>query len=497
MRVLHNLVWMLVLGSPVAFGGTMPDLTELPPNDFQITTTGTDGSILVFSAVAAVAHNATDNEYLVVFQRDISDAIDESEVEVFGQRIDAATGENIGEAFRISDAGPDDDVQFDVFDPRVAWNGTDNQYLVVWNADDDTGALVDQKFEIYGQLIDGATGAEIGSDFRISQTGADVDDTTDAFDPDVVWNGTDNEYLVVWDADPTGGIFQVYGQRLSAAGAAIAPAFQISDVPNTLTGDGAVFPSAAWNSVENEYLVVWMADPETDGLAAGEFEFFGQLLSSGGAEIGPDDFRISDLGDDGDANFGPPFRASSDVAHSDSANEYMVVFAGDDNRGDLIDEQFQVFGQRISADGAELGTNDVRLSNSLPAGDNLATATNPEIVWNSTENEYLATWEGEDVTGPNLAGIVDPNFNEIYVQRLTSSGGELDEEMVISDAGAENDPTIDAFAPAVAWNSVDNEYLVVWEADDTGGESDFEVFGQLLGFQTVELNGAREWVNYD
>ncbi len=67
---------------------------------------------------------------------------------------------------------PDGNVSFAALNPAVAYNAMNNEYLVVWSGDDDTAPLVDEEFEIFGQRIDAATGAAIGTnDFRISDMG--------------------------------------------------------------------------------------------------------------------------------------------------------------------------------------------------------------------------------------------------------------------------------------------------------------------------------------
>ena len=78
--------------------------------------------------------------------------------------------------FRLSDMGIDGDITFDGRNSAVAYNSVNNQYLVVWEGDDDVAGLVEGEFEIFGQRIDAATGAEIGAnDFRISDMGPDGD----------------------------------------------------------------------------------------------------------------------------------------------------------------------------------------------------------------------------------------------------------------------------------------------------------------------------------
>ena len=127
----------------------------------------------------------------------------DNEFEIFGQRLDAATGAEVGaNDFRISDMGPDGNATFDAFDPAVAYNSLDNEYLVVWEADDNTAPLVDDEFEIFGQRLDAATGAEVGAnDFRLSDMGPDGSDDFDAFGPAVGLQRSNNEYLVVWSGD--------------------------------------------------------------------------------------------------------------------------------------------------------------------------------------------------------------------------------------------------------------------------------------------------------
>ncbi len=45
--------------------------------------------------------------------------------------------------------GPGVDANYDALDPAVAYNCADNQYLVIWEGDDDTAPLVNNEFEIW------------------------------------------------------------------------------------------------------------------------------------------------------------------------------------------------------------------------------------------------------------------------------------------------------------------------------------------------------------
>ncbi|MHC4948204.1 MAG: hypothetical protein ACYTG1_08075, partial [Planctomycetota bacterium] len=127
----------------------------------------------------------------------------------------AWAGSEIGpNDFRISSMGFMNDPGADAIDPAVAYNPVNDEFLVVWSADD----AVNDELEIYGQRIDAATGAELGTDdFRISDMGPDGNTDFDARTPAVVYNPTAHEYLVVWSGDDaTNDELEIFVQRLDA-----------------------------------------------------------------------------------------------------------------------------------------------------------------------------------------------------------------------------------------------------------------------------------------
>src|SRR5262249_41044533 len=150
-------------------------------------------------------------------------------------------------------------------------------------------------------------------------------------------------------------------------------------------------PAVAYNGTANEYFVVWSGDDTTND----EFEIYGQRIAApNGVEVGADDFRISDMGPDGNETFDAQEPA---VAYNGTANEYLVAWSGDDNTGPLENEEYEIFGQRLNAPtGAEVGANDVRLSDMGPDGNEGAWAFSPAVAFNGTGNEYLVVWNGSD-----------------------------------------------------------------------------------------------------
>ena len=96
---------------------------------------------------ADVAYNPTDNQYLVGWQGDDLDKKDEIFV-----RLVNANGTFAGAQVKVSNHVPGDD-DYDAHNAAIVHNPAENQFLVVWQSDDNTGALVNNEIEVYGQLL--------------------------------------------------------------------------------------------------------------------------------------------------------------------------------------------------------------------------------------------------------------------------------------------------------------------------------------------------------
>lgn len=122
--------------------------------------------------------------------------------------------------FRLSDMGPDGNPNFRASFPAVAYNSVNNEYLVVWEGDDNTAPLADEENEIFGQRINAASGAEIGGDIRLSEVGLAGNANYDTATPAVAYNSAQNEYLVVWYGDDNtpplaDNEYEVFGRRFA------------------------------------------------------------------------------------------------------------------------------------------------------------------------------------------------------------------------------------------------------------------------------------------
>ena len=391
----------------------------------------------------------------------------------------------LGVQTRISVTGTDGDPNFDARDARVAYNPIDDQHLVVWSGSDTSES------EIFARLLDGA-GTPLGTQFRISDMGPPATAGFEAVEPAVAYNARRNEYLVVWRGDDSAGPlvdgeFEIFAQRLTATGDEVgANDRRISDMgPNGDTAFSAQDPAVAYNPISDQYLVAWEGDDDAGPLVEGEDEIFVQRLSATGAPVGANDRRVSDMGPDGD----PAYSADNPVvAHNSRTNQYLVAWEGDDDTGPLVEGEDEIYVQRLAASGAQVGTNDRRVSDAGPDGDRDFEANVPSLAYNPATDEYLAAWEADDDTG----ALVESEF-EIYVQRLAASGAQVGpNERRISRMGPDGDDAFDGGSPRVVANTRANEYLVAWDGEDDAGalvNEEDEVYAQRLGPDGAEIGG--------
>ncbi|KAB2964339.1 MAG: hypothetical protein F9K16_04520 [Thermoanaerobaculia bacterium] len=396
-------------------------------------------------------------------------------------------GDEIGiDDRRISDVGGLGDAAYDAIRPAVAYNSTDHEYLVVWAADDVDRGLVDDEYEICGQRLDAATGAEVGElDFLVSTMGGVGDPDDRAGAPAVAYNSVENEYLVVWEGteDDQGtieGEYEIYVQRLDAATG--EPVGTNNQRISTMGGlGGALYharsPAVAFDPERNQYLVTWHGSHDQGGQAVGEFEIFVQRLDGAtGAEIGIDDQRISSIGGVGDADFDAFDPA---VVYNAVHDEFLVVWEGDESGLFQTDEEMEVFVQRLdAATGAEVGDDDFRVTFAGPNLDPDFDAFDPALAHDPVADRYLLVWYGDDDTPP----LVEEEL-EIWSQLLEGANANLIGSPVrLSEMGPPGTFIYRALRPQVAWGSVDGEFLVVWEgSDDPPGEDQFEIFLQRVG----------------
>lgn len=299
--------------------------------------------------------------------------------------------------------------QEDIETEAIAYSPVSHEYLVAWKAFSEGRVYIQRLNQDAGQV--GPDDQIVGGSPTLT-----VDDALD-----LAYSATSHEYMIVFNAAPdSGGGEEVFGQRLDLGGNEIGnddfPISQMGPPGDESTTFEAAPPSIVWNSNLNQYLVAWHGNEGVSPFATNEREVFGQLLTAEGAQIGADDFRISDVGIDGDAKSNA-FRPR--MAYDPFGNQYLVAWHGDEIIAPLIDNEFEIYGQYLAADGAQIGNNDFRISDVQPDGNKEFSANRPAVAYNPVTCDYLVTYfsgepnDSDDadatVYGRRVAGSVCPD----------------------------------------------------------------------------------------
>jgi len=379
-----------------------------------------------------------------------------------------------------SSIGPDKNRNYDVTESAIAVNSSDGSYMVVWEGNDSRADTVTAENEIFAHLYQADGSFLVPQVLRISAMGPNFSLNYDARKPEIVYNPTTNEYLVVWYGDHNqGGLiegeFEIFAQRVNAAnGQLIGDMKRISDMgPVSNRSYDALNPSVAYNSQNQKYLVVWHGEDGTSSSPLGSFEIYGQFLNNNANEIDGNDFKISDMGPAGNANYNA---FSPVVAYNSTDNEFLIVWYGEDDRGGRVPDEFEVYAQRINADtGDLLGADSTSVSFVGLNGDIARAAKFPDVSYNKDLNEYLIVWSADD----SKNGHVGNEF-EIYGQVLDANAVEKGKnDFVISNMGPIGNNNFDAFRPKVEYLSATKQYVVVWRGDEVV-DGEFEIYAQRL-----------------
>ncbi len=406
----------------------------------RVSNSGPDGDLKWRGTYPAVATSTKSNAMLIVWLQDL-DATQQNAA-VFGRLVNPIDRSPLGAPFQISETGAHNSWVDDNNPPAVAYNPTADEYLVAWNDHTDT--------DVWVKRVSSA-GVPQGTDVQIGTGYSDIETVNPVFSPEA------NEYLVVWKG--TTGSQQIWGQRLSGATAAeIGTDIQISQM--TVSADDATY--VAYSPSLQRYLVVWHGNSAP---IASDQEVYGQLLGVSGAEIGAD-FRISSMGPDGSSTF----RADPPVVEwNANQSEWLVGWSGDDDTAGQVDDEREIFLQRLNGDGAEIGTDDFRLTHVGVDGDTSFRPSRPSIAHNPNTNEYLVTWHADEGTATNPDGQW-----EVWAQRLDGNAAPAGEKTQLTDfkpdsllSGAGSFRPMAAYSPRSCNWTVANSY----------GDSNFESDG--------------------
>ena len=282
----------------------------------------------------SVAYNRTDHEYLVVWA---ADDLNDGHLEIFGQRLNGTDGLQVGaNDFPISQTGTTATEPTDNARPEAAYDSHDNEYLVAWRGQVTTAG---DGHAIRAQHLTAAGGETGTDDFGVSNPRSSADALIDSVD--LAYNPDDDDFLVVYDEAPIGVEREIRTRHIGQAGAPVGDEQQVSD--NGPDGNDAFDPfdpEVTYDPVRHGYVAVWDSDDTTDE----HYEIYAQQLTPVGADVGPNDVRVSFTG----ATTNPDAAADEPaVAFASRHDQYLVIWDANPGTGGLAANEVELFGSRL------------------------------------------------------------------------------------------------------------------------------------------------------
>ena len=294
------------------------------------------------------------------------------------------------------------------------------------------------------------TGALAGGPFYIS-----AGCPADRHYPDVAYNSVHDQYLVVWEQYEAASGHSIQARRVSGAGQVL----DTSDI--AVRGPGynlytPVTPAVAYASTSDRYLVVWSETwhptPITYGINAQVMTHSGSLDGSW--------FVVSQ---------GTQRREEPDVAYNRHANRYLVVWQL--QAGALWD----IHGQQVHGGGG-LYQSDITIAYYTKASTAPAVAAIPTAPSSSS---FLVVWELHYAPG-----------DRDIVGKLVAEDGTPGSTIWISWANG-----VDESSPAVAGTESNLQYLVVWRHPQ--GVVDKPIMGRALSCGGTLLGQVADFSGVD
>ncbi|RMG61463.1 MAG: hypothetical protein D6715_13640 [Calditrichaeota bacterium] len=310
--------------------------------------------------------------------------------DIYAQRL-ASDGTPLGSNFRIND----DSGSAGQTDPAVAARLAEH-FVVVWT-DRRNGHNLD---DIYAQRY-GTSATPAGHNFKVNQD----DGSAWQGDSRLAIDGEGN-FVIVWE-DRRNGNMDIYAQQYAANGTPGGSNVKVNDDGGNAQHSD---PSLAADSA-GHVIVVWL-----DGRNAGG-DIYAQRFAPDGTPVGPN-FKVNDDAT-GAGQWNP------DVA-ADYGGNFVVVWE-DDRNGNQ-----DIYAQRFAADGTALGANFKVNTAGQPAG-------NPSVAMNCS-GSFVVVWEdlrngNYDVYGQRYSADGTPVGHNFKVNDDSGAEWQRDPSVACDEAG--------------------------------------------------------------
>lgn len=371
---LQIFIFLLILSSPKDGLAQVIDLTDIKYSDA--------GSVAGAKADApGVAYNPDDDEYLVVYSADLTTI---GSLDVYAQRVNASTGQKIGNPLKITSMTGG----LDALTPDAVYNDTNNEYLIIWNTGPSTQKVVVRRVAKDLSML-------LGSEVTISNT-----TTVSLFllGNRIAWNHIDNEYFIVWNSVSFASVFtcrDISARYLDANLNFINGGIITVDVAIcAFNSFESHYPDVVFNADRKEFLIVYRGA----NTVWNDFEIYYERYDEDGNLL-QNRTALTNTGATKDADIPRVSYNQGGV----NTGKYLVVFQGDySNVGD-----YGVYAQTIDAFGVTVIGSHIALS-TIDNKDDFYGA----VTFNSTANEFLTMWQPFDFGFPTA----------VEVQRLAANG---------------------------------------------------------------------------
>jgi len=297
-----------------------------------------------------------------------------------------------------------------------------------------------------------SAGMRIGSEIKLSPD-PDPPVAADRYAPAVAYNSLHDEYLVVWTNVWPSGTADIYARRVSRTGELLSWFCVATGLAPGGDGKSRSDPAVAYNATNDQYLVVWAYEASSM-----VYEIWGKIIPWNAPGTNPE-FKIMSLTD---RSFWAP-----QVAWNSNRNEYLVVWnALDTTTGFPPGTYNKIGGYRVSASGTVYNSGPPIIIDSVDY------PQQADLAYNPATDEYLVVW----VRYYTATGY------DIYGARVSGEGALVNPPAQFVIMGTNDDE----YHPAVATNGVDR-YFVAWEwvsgtpPDHNVRATDLDELGNLLG----------------
>lgn len=393
-----------------------------------------DGGLSDAQKAPAVAYHTAGNVYLVAYENYATDK--QGNIRATVVRADGSMGPSINVATGVA-AQTAPAVTYDSVDCGAPPNEHPH-LLITWQEDDN---IIARACSYNGASL------SCHDSFSIAQT------AYREWNPDLAFRSVDGEGLAVWQRQNDMAAWEIYGQRVGCAyngeyGPLSTP-IQLS--PMTGLPVSRTMPRVSYAADVNEYTVVWQR--ENSAIEAQQVSDWGERMS----------------------NFWTVASASLPLgapvlSWNPDLGQYLALWQ----------EQTMLGGYEIYAR---------RLDNSFAVSVTSIKEQWPAVAYNSQRQEYLAVW----------STVVTSENQYIYGQRISSTGSFLGGVIPICTnavPGCNSNKLRKRLD--VAYDSIHDRYLIVWEGEIQGFSSIIEGRqingdGTDSGYPVVSFSGGSQY----